>query len=70
LNSPTKPSKKAAVQLIDDESLPVSPDAVDANGEAAEEVDDLEELRKKFVGEVDLPESTSRSRSRYTSCAD
>jgi len=27
--------------------------------EEGEEEDDLEELRKKFVGEIDLPESTS-----------
>ena len=49
--------KKAVVQLTDDERLPVSPDTVGADSEPAEEVDDLEELRKKFVGEVDLPES-------------
>jgi ribonucleoside-diphosphate reductase subunit M2 len=36
--------------LIDDRKRSVSPDSQDAE-------DDLEELRKKFVGEIDLPES-------------
>jgi len=57
ITTPTKPSKKVPVQLIDDERRSVSPDTVDADSEPAEEVDDLEELRKKFVGELDLPES-------------
>jgi hypothetical protein len=45
------------VYLVDDESRSVTPDTVVAS-EPAEE-DDLEELRKKFVGEIDLPESMS-----------
>ena len=46
------------MQLIDDERRSVSPDTIDASSEPAEQVDDLEDLRKKFVGELDLPEST------------
>jgi hypothetical protein len=38
--------------LIDDEERADSPDTVEASQE-----DGLEEMRKKFVGEVDLPES-------------
>ncbi|KAJ3567786.1 hypothetical protein NP233_g6136 [Leucocoprinus birnbaumii] len=48
LETPTKASKKP---VIDDERLPESPESVtDTQGELAQ-------LRKKFVGEVDLPES-------------
>jgi ribonucleoside-diphosphate reductase subunit M2 len=36
--------------LIDDRKRSVSPDSPNAE-------DELEELRKKFVGEIDLPES-------------
>jgi ribonucleoside-diphosphate reductase subunit M2 len=50
--SPTKPSQKSVIKLIDDERREESPDTVDAEGE-----EDIEELRQKFVGEVDLPES-------------
>ncbi|KXN83733.1 Ribonucleoside-diphosphate reductase small chain [Leucoagaricus sp. SymC.cos] len=49
LESPTKPSKKAAVALADDERQPESPDTLVE--------DSLDDFRKKFVGEVDLPES-------------
>ncbi|KAF7983881.1 hypothetical protein HWV62_18228 [Athelia sp. TMB] len=57
--TPTKAGKMAPIHLIDDEKLPVSPDTLPATSEHAdeEEVDDLEELRKKFVGDVNLPES-------------
>ncbi|KAF8875749.1 ribonucleotide reductase small subunit [Mucidula mucida] len=44
------PTKKLVAKKIDDERRSTSPDTV------ADE-SDLEELRKKFVGEVDLPES-------------
>ena len=53
------------MDLVDDERLPNSPDTIGADSEhdeekeeVEEEVDNLEELRKKFVGEIDLPEST------------
>jgi hypothetical protein len=59
LTTPTKPSKKAPVRLIDDRRRSGSPDTIDASSEPAEEVDELEVFRKKFVGEVDLPESES-----------
>lgn len=39
--------------LIDDRKRSVSPDS----GLELEDEDNLDELRKKFVGEVDLPES-------------
>ncbi|KAH6915022.1 ribonucleotide reductase small subunit [Coprinopsis sp. MPI-PUGE-AT-0042] len=55
LDSPTKPSKKIAKLMIDDERLPESPKSV--TEEAPQPVDELALLRKKFVGEVDLPES-------------
>ncbi|KAF5333254.1 hypothetical protein D9611_002183 [Ephemerocybe angulata] len=53
LESPSKPSKKAALQLIDDAKLPESPKSVTD----VEEVDTISKLRKQYVGEVDLPES-------------
>ncbi|KAK2466124.1 hypothetical protein APHAL10511_001766 [Amanita phalloides] len=65
-SSDLTPSKKAAValenfsmnsplkqSLIDDERLPESPKSIDEG----EQSDRLTELRKKFVGEVNLPES-------------
>ncbi|KAG6335530.1 hypothetical protein ID866_3560 [Astraeus odoratus] len=51
LDSPKKPSEKHA--LIDDKKRSVSPDTL-ADGSSDEE--DLDVLRRKFVGEVDLPE--------------
>lgn len=48
LESPTK--KPAAKKIVDDERRSTSPDTI------ADEAE-LDELRKKFVGEVDLPES-------------
>jgi len=48
---------KSPVHLIDDDCRSVSLDTIEACSEPAEEVDDLEELSKKFVGEVDLPQS-------------
>lgn len=52
LDSPTKPSddEDTLPVLIDDSKRSVSPDSQNAE-------DELEELRKKFVGEIDLPES-------------
>ncbi|KZP12136.1 ribonucleotide reductase small subunit [Athelia psychrophila] len=56
--TPTKGSKMAPIHLIDDECREESPDTLFAGSEQAEEVvDDLEELRKKFVGDINLPES-------------
>ena len=40
--------------LVDDESRSVTPGTP-----VSSEEDDLEDLRKKFVGEINLPESTS-----------
>ncbi|EAU84682.1 ribonucleotide reductase small subunit [Coprinopsis cinerea okayama7 len=53
LESPTKPSKKVSQPIIDDERLPESPKSITEE----ESVDELTLLRRKFVGEVDLPES-------------
>ncbi len=47
---------KKAVKIIDDERLPESPKSITEGEEA---YDRLSELRKKFVGEVDLPERMS-----------
>jgi ribonucleoside-diphosphate reductase subunit M2 len=63
---PTKPSKKVPVQLIDDDRRSVSPDTIDAD---SEEAADLKELRKKFVGELDLPESTYPDSHVHIFCA-
>lgn len=50
LDSPTKPSDDDTLPVfIDDSKRSVSPDSENAE-------DELEELRKKFVGEIDLPE--------------
>ncbi|KAG1753928.1 ribonucleotide reductase small subunit [Suillus paluster] len=62
LDSPVKPSKKDTSEedtlpVIDDRKRSVSPDSENAEAPELEDQDDLEELRKKFVGEVDLPES-------------
>ncbi|KAG0709523.1 ribonucleotide reductase small subunit [Suillus ampliporus] len=62
LDSPTKPSRKDTsnqdtLPIIDDRKRSVSPDSEKAEALEVEDEDDLEELRKKFVGEVDLPES-------------
>lgn len=59
MESPTKKSTKKPMQLIDDSKRSTSPDTV-ADDEVPE-VEDIEALRKKFVGEVDLPESTCLS---------
>src|SRR5262245_29386782 len=53
INSPTKPSKKATVKPTD---CP-HPEVVLATVKEQGSPDDLEVLRQKFVGEVDLPES-------------
>ncbi|KAF8351563.1 ribonucleotide reductase small subunit [Amanita rubescens] len=45
---------KKAVKVIDDERLPESPKSITEDEETH---DRLSELRKKFVGDVDLPES-------------
>ncbi|KAF8842251.1 ribonucleotide reductase small subunit [Paxillus ammoniavirescens] len=55
--SPTKLHKKSDV-VIDDRKRSVSPDTlVDEDEIEDEDEDDIQILRKKFVGEVDLPES-------------
>jgi len=51
LESPSKPSKKEVVVLIDDEKRSQSPESV------TDATDTLPDFRRKFVGEVDLPES-------------
>ena len=51
LKSPSKPSKKEVVVLIDDEKCSQSPESV------TDATDVLPDFRRKFVGEVDLPES-------------
>jgi ribonucleoside-diphosphate reductase subunit M2 len=43
--------------LIDDEPRSVSPDTVNKESPEPEQEGDLEQLRKKFVGEIELPES-------------
>ncbi|KZP05415.1 ribonucleotide reductase small subunit [Athelia psychrophila] len=46
------------IHLIDDECHEESPDTLFVGSEHTEDVvDDLEELRKKFVGDINLPES-------------
>ncbi|KAI0069125.1 ribonucleotide reductase small subunit [Artomyces pyxidatus] len=62
LESPTKPQKNAvAAPLIDDRRRSHSPDSdeVEAERDQLEEdgEEELEEYRKRYVGEVDLPES-------------
>ena len=51
------------MNFVVDDASSTSSDTLVAISEPAEEeeeeADDLEELRKKFVGEIDLPESTS-----------
>ncbi|KAF8974190.1 ferritin-like superfamily [Flammula alnicola] len=44
----------ATLSIIDDEKLPVSPESL---ADATEPLEELPENRRKFVGEVDLPES-------------
>ncbi|KIM90680.1 hypothetical protein PILCRDRAFT_811140 [Piloderma croceum F 1598] len=60
--TPTKkPLKKSPMNFVVDDASSTSSDTLVAISEPAEEEeeeeDDLEELRKKFVGEIDLPES-------------
>jgi len=54
-DSPTKTTKKSA-KIVDDKRLPHSPKSVDGREEYQSPEDTLEVSRKKFVGEVDLPE--------------
>jgi ribonucleoside-diphosphate reductase subunit M2 len=56
LESPTKPSRKRSKSLLDDQPRSVSPDSVTDKTLEPEDEDDLEQLRKKFVGEIELPE--------------
>ncbi|KAF8812328.1 beta subunit of ribonucleotide reductase [Phlegmacium glaucopus] len=51
-DSPTKPSKKDTIKVIDDERLPQSPESLTQDAE-----DDILPIRRKFVGDVGLPES-------------
>ncbi|KAH9938560.1 beta subunit of ribonucleotide reductase [Fomitopsis serialis] len=56
LTTPTKTDKLPALNLIDDERLSRSPVSL-ADEEEQEKYDpELEELRKKWIGEVELPE--------------
>jgi hypothetical protein len=48
------------VELVDDECRSESPDTVDEEKGDVKEEESLDELRKKYVGEVELPESKSR----------
>ncbi|KAG7097079.1 Ribonucleotide-diphosphate reductase (RNR), small subunit [Marasmius oreades] len=58
LETPTKKSTKKDVPLIDDKRRSTSPlTGEDSDVEEEVEVDDLDELRKRFVGDVELPES-------------
>ncbi len=59
LKTPVKAAKVASKKdvaedpfVVDDRKLSVSPKSI-----SEEQVDDFEELRKKYVGDVDLPES-------------
>lgn len=59
LKTPVKAAKVASKKdvsedpfVVDDRQLSVSP-----KSEKEDEAEDFEELRKKYVGEVDLPES-------------
>ena len=68
LTTPTKGSKLPALNLIDDERLSKSPASL------VDEVEhhdaELEELRKKWVGEIELPEREYIHRGRVaTRCA-
>ncbi|KAH9843899.1 beta subunit of ribonucleotide reductase [Rhodofomes roseus] len=57
LTTPTKAGKIPALNLIDDERLSKSPASL-ADELEEEEIDpELEELRKKWVGEIELPEN-------------
>lgn len=56
LDSPTKTSKKDIIKVVDDEPLPQSPESLTGNVE-----DNILPIRRKFVGDVDLPESMSTS---------
>jgi hypothetical protein len=51
---PESPVLRSSKLPIDDERLPESPKSAEGDEEA-----ELDELRTKFVGEIDLPESTS-----------
>ncbi|KAL0582033.1 Ribonucleotide-diphosphate reductase (RNR), small subunit [Marasmius crinis-equi] len=58
LESPTKKSAKKAVSLIDDKRRNKSPlSGENSDEEEEEEEESLDELRKRFVGDVELPES-------------
>jgi hypothetical protein len=50
LTTPTKPSKKAPVDLVDDSRRSTSPDTVSSDDE------ELAALRREFVGDINLPE--------------
>jgi hypothetical protein len=60
MSSPSKPSQKLPVVLIDDEERSESPDTIENNveEESPRELEvEVEDTRGKFIGEVDLPES-------------
>ena len=66
LTTPKKASKLPALNLIDDERRSKSPASL------VDEVEDhdaeLEELRKKWVGEVELPEREYFQHGRVATC--
>lgn len=65
LKTPSKDAKKLEkleFNLLDDSSFEESPDAVDSSAETETDSEDpeLDELRKLFVGEVDVTEGSRR----------
>ena len=48
----------ANVPVVDNKRLAESPDTVTTEEEDASKPEDIEELRKQFVGDVNLPECT------------
>ncbi|KAG6855086.1 Ribonucleotide-diphosphate reductase (RNR), small subunit [Blastosporella zonata] len=57
LDTPTEHLVKSAAYVIDDARLSKSPKSLVDDGEHTFDSDDIEVLRKKFVGDIDLPES-------------
>jgi len=53
-DSPTKPSKKDTIKVVDDERLPHPLQSLTEDAQ-----DDILPIRRKFEGDVDLPESMS-----------
>ncbi|KAG6334246.1 hypothetical protein ID866_4837 [Astraeus odoratus] len=55
LDSPSKPLR-STTPVLDDKKRSVSPDTLEEEASEAELEDDLDALRNRFVGEIDLPE--------------